>query len=519
MAENYFSERQSGDQAEYVPASDSIEVMLEQAQACLEESCFGDAAVIYEEILKVETDNVQAGFNLGLIRQVNGELPEAISCFSKVLEQEPGNFQVLCRLADAYREQGWWDEAVTTYRQAVRQDPDQAEIHYRLGLVYYHKGEKSAAADSYRRALEIDQFHAEAYYNLGIIHFEQGDYDLAVDCYEQALTARPDDIDTHYNLAVTRTRQGDLEGALGHYLQALELDPKDPGLHNSLGLIYKQLNKLDKAEACYRRALSLKPDYGYAYTNLAVVLHIADKIESAIECYAKAIEFGHQPEAADYMLAALSGVDRDSAPRDYVRTLFDSYAENFDHSLTKLLGYNSPDLLREMAGELLEPGRHFPKMLDLGCGTGLVGNCFRDIADHMIGVDLSSGMLDKAVDKDVYDELHCADILEFLADGDTDFDLVVAADVLIYIGALESFFGAVKRSLNPGGFLLLTVEKHEGEGDRSLRPSGRYAYANGYIERLAFANGFTVKTCREVDLRMEKNEWLKGNLFVLQVNR
>jgi predicted TPR repeat methyltransferase len=516
MEENYYQERQGGDRAQYVPAPDSIEIMLEHAFACLEENCYAEAAAIYEEVLKVETDNIHAGFNLGSIRRLNGELPEAISCFSMVLEQDPDNFEVLSRLAGAYRDQGRWDQAAATYRRALRREPGHADLHYNLGLVEYHRGESAAAVRSYRKTVELDHSHADAHYNLGVIHFEQGDYDQAVNSYERALTVRPDDIDTHYNLAVTLTRQGRFEAAADHYRKALELDPDDPCLHNSLGLIYKQLHELDKAEACCRRAVALRPDYGAAYTNLAVVLHTGDKIEQAIDCYAKAIELGHQPEAADYMLAALSGADRESAPRDYVRALFDSYADNFDHSLTRKLGYTSPTLLREMAAGLIEPGYKFRKAADLGCGTGLVGACFRDITDHLIGIDLSAKMLDKAAGKDLYDELHRGDILEFLADGDTGFDLVVAADVLIYIGALEPFFEAVKQCLAPHGYLMLTVEKHEGPGERCLRASGRYAYASEYIERLADSHGFAVKACREVDLRKEKDQWLRGCLFVLQ---
>ncbi|MCA1765985.1 MAG: tetratricopeptide repeat protein [Desulfobulbaceae bacterium] len=518
MEESYYSERQGVERSQYLPGPDSIEVMLEQAFACLEENCHAEAAAIYEEVLKVETDNIQAGFNLGLIRRMNGDLPEAISCFRTVLEQDPDNLEVLTRLGDAYRDQGWWEQAAATYRRALTREPRNVEVNFSLGLVNYHLGESAAAIRCYRKTVELDRFHADAYYNLGIVHFEQGDYDQAAQSYEQALDARPDDIDTHYNLAVTRSGQGDFAGAVVHYRDALELDPDDAELHNALGVIYRQLDELEKAEACYRRAITLRSDYGAAFTNLAVVLQAGDRIEEAIDCYAMAIELGHQPESAEYMIAALSGTDRDSAPRDYVRALFDSYADNFDHSLTRKLGYNSPALLREMAGGVLSPAKKFRKGVDLGCGTGLVGSCFRDITDHLIGVDLSAKMLDKAAAKDVYDELYCADILEFLADADTGFDLVVAADVLIYIGALEPFFAAVRKCLAPYGYILLTVEKHEGAGDRRLRASGRYAYASEYLERLADSHGLTVKACREVDLRKEKEQWLRGGLFVLQAN-
>jgi predicted TPR repeat methyltransferase len=468
--------------------------------------------------MMVDPDNIYACFNLGMIRQHNGELPGAISCYNAVLTQEPDNFQVLCQLADAYRDQGSWEKAAATYQCALIQDSNHADIHYNLGLVHYQQGALEEALRCYQQAVELDQAHAAAFYNLGIIHFEQGAYDLAINRYEQALAARPDDIDSHYNLAVTLTKQGNFEAAADHYQKALELAPNDAEMHNSLGVVCKQLKELGRAEACYRKAICLRPDYGAAYTNLAIVLQTIDRIDEAIVCYAKAIEFDHQAESAEYMLAALTGSGRDSAPRDYVRDLFDSYADNFDHSLAGDLGYNSPGLLREIAGELLGPNKQFLKVADLGCGTGLVGSRFRDIAKQMIGVDLSGKMLAKATEKGIYDELHCGDIVEYLDGYDGRFDLVIVADVLIYLGDLAPFFASVQNRIGLNGYLLFTVEKLQGTGDRQLQASGRYGYAKEYLVGLAGKYGFSVGACREVDLRKEKGRWLQGYLFVLRKN-
>jgi predicted TPR repeat methyltransferase len=515
MEENYTIEQRNSGPNSLLFSPENLEERLQQAFVCLGESLFAEAGAIYQEVLNFAPLNILACFNLGMLKQMNGELVAAISLYSKVLDQEPNNVQVLYQLANAYRDQGLWNKAAAAYQRALAQDPNQADIHYNLGLVRYYQKDLDAARQSYQKALELEQTRPEIYYNLGITHFEQGDYDLALASYQQALALSPDDIDTHYNIAVTLTRQGNLEAAADQYLQALARAHDDPELYNALGLILKQLKKLGGAETCYRKALDLRPDYGAAYTNLAVVLHIVGQIDQAVECYRKAIEFGHQPESAEYMVAALTGADRQSAPRVYVRDLFDSYAENFDKSLTKDLGYNSPILLREMADRLLGHKPQFERVADLGCGTGLVGDCFRDISRHMLGVDLSEKMLSKAEEKGGYDELHCADIVEFLTDYRGSFDLVVAADVLIYLGDLVPFFDAIHHSLELDGHLLLTIEKLIGPGDRHLLPSGRYAYAEEYLINLADRHGFSVVACQEVDLRREKGEWLKGSLLAL----
>lgn len=518
MEENHSIDQSKSKQTTPLSSPDSIEEMLQLAFTSLGENRFDEAASIYQEILQVDPNNIYACFNLGMINHNNGNLTQAISCYQSVLAQESNNFQVLCHLANAYRDQGCWGNAVATYKQALAQDYDHADVHYHLGVVYYHQGNMESAQQCYEQALKIDKSHANAFYNLGLLHFEQGAYGLATNYYEQALVHRPKDIDTHYNLAVAMTKQGKMEAAASHYIKALELDHNDAELHNSLGNIFKQLKCLEKAEICYREAINLRPDYGAAHTNLAIVLHTIGEIDQAIECYSKAIELGHQTESADYMMAALTGSNRDSAPHTYVQDLFDSYADNFDNNLTNDLGYKSPDLLKVLATELLGANHQFRNVADLGCGTGLIGSRFRNISNYMIGIDLSGRMLEKADKKGVYDELHRCDIVEFLDDYDGDFDLLIAADVLIYLGDLVPFFKSVDSRVEPMGHLLFSVEKLTGQGNRQLQTSGRYAYSKKYILNLANTYGFSVETCSEIDLRKEKDQWIRGYLFALQKN-
>lgn len=497
---------------------EAVEELLEKALACIGEELFSEAALIYRQVLKIEPGNIFACFNLAMLAHNNGEFTEAVSCYGRILAQEPDNFQVLCNLAHVYRDQGCLTEAIDVYKQAIKIELKHGDIHYNLGLLYYAQGNCAAAIQSYRQAIRLEQSKHQPFYNLAVIHFEQGDYGQALDCYQQALAICPDDIDIHFNMAIIRTRQGDYEVAADHYLQALALAPDDAELYNCLGLVFKQLKKFGSAETCYRQAIELRPDYGAAHTNLAVVMHNAGQIDQAIEYYSRAIALGHQVEPARYMLAALTGVDCESPPRDYVRNLFDSYADNYDRNLTEDLGYDSPRLFKEICGKLFGAEHHFARIADLGCGTGLVGSAIRDSGSYLVGVDLSGEMIGKAAEKNVYDELHCADIVDFLGEDDTLFDLVVAADVFIYLGDLLPFFQAVQGRIAADGHLLFTIEKNSGPGALRLQTSGRYCYSEDYLVTTAANHGLTVVYCQEVCLRKERGQWLTGSFFALRKN-
>jgi len=494
----------------------SIDEQFQQAIAHHGNGRLDRAEKVYRQILDLCPEHLYALFNLGIILHSRDELLEACECYRQVLALDGGNFQVYYYLANGCRDQGMWQEAVCNYEKALAMDPGHADAHYNLGITYYHQDEPDLAVACYEKALSFDPEHAHALYNLGIIHFERGDFDEAINSYEKSLIVRPDDVDTLYNLGVSLSKAGRFEEVANRYQQAIELAPDDAELHNALGKVFKHLHRLEEAAECYRQAIALRPEYGEAYTNLAVVLHVLDDIEAAIECYGKAIECGHEPESADYMLAALTGSNRQSTPRIYIRNLFDSYADHFEKSLTDELGYNTPKLLNEILIDLAGKEALFDRVLDLGCGTGLAGEKFRSVAVELVGVDISGKMLAKAEQKQLYDHLERADLIEFLDQLTESYDLLLAADVLIYLGELEGFFRAVSRRAAMGAYLLFSVEKHVGPGCWQLQRSGRYAHSREHIVELAERYGFTVEVCRESGIRRDRGEWVQGYLFCLR---
>jgi predicted TPR repeat methyltransferase len=497
--------------------SGSASELLDQALALHRGNRLAEAAFLYREVLATEPDHRQACFNLGTICQAGGDLPGAIAFYREVLNREPDNFQALYFLANALADQGCREEAIVTYQEAIGVDPAQADAHYNLGIIHYRQGEQAQAMACYREAVKLDPAHAASLYNLGIIHFERHEYEQAAGRYEQALAARPGDVDTLYNLAFTRAKQGQLPEAALHYHAAIDLAPGDAELHNALGSTLRKLDEPELAEGYYRQAVGLDPDYGSAWTNLATILHVLGRYEEAMDCYSRAIELDDRTESADYMLAALTGSNRQTSPRSYVRDLFDGYAENFDQSLVGNLEYNVPELLKKACLAQVGTEYRFRRAADLGCGTGLAGVQFRELVGELSGVDLAGKMVAKAAERGIYDQLVCSDINDFLAAGnDADFDLVFAADVLIYLGELEAFFRQVRGRLEPGGYLVFSTEILTGAGDYQLQKSGRYAHSESYLRAISARHGFTVAGCEEANLRKEKDQWLRGYLVVLR---
>ena len=315
----------------------------------------------------------------------------------------------------------------------------------------------------------------------------------------------------HFRLALLFSDTGRLPDALAALDKSIELQPDNARAHNNRGLILHQLERLEEAEAAYRQALDLDPHLEQPYLNLGAILERHGKIRETFQLYESAIAHGLDAGLFGQHIAALAGRATDRAPDGWVRTTFDYFAPSFDARLSGL-GYAVP---QQLAAALMA---HLPAgaidIVDLGCGTGLCGLALAQRKRHLVGVDLSEKMLALARARGLYDELCVSEIHEWLRMSPaTRFDLVIAADVLIYIGVLVDLFKEVARVLRPGGWFAFSTEECEVK-DFLLLPTGRYAHSESYVRRLANA-AFAVIAAEPVTLRTDPVRPIAGRLYLL----
>ena len=232
------------------------------------------------------------------------------------------------------------------------------------------------------------------------------------------------------------------------------------------------------------------------------------QLDAAARSFEKAIELGADPELHAYYLASVRGGPAPTtAPRRYVEALFDDYAADFQSHLLDQLGYRAFEVLLR---PVVDSGRRFRAALDLGCGTGLCATLLQSCCDVIDGVDLSAKMLEQAARLGLYRELIRAELGEFLAATDRRADLVVAADVLIYVGDLAGMMAWVARLLEPDGVFAFTVELSTDGSDLQLHPSLRYAHSERSVRRLAEQSGLRIDELRQTALRQELGQAVQG---------
>ncbi|MBF0094512.1 MAG: tetratricopeptide repeat protein, partial [Alphaproteobacteria bacterium] len=416
--------------------------------------------------------------------------------------------------AVAHQLAGRLDEAVANYRKGLESQPDYAEAHYNMALALHGLGRWDEAVASLRRALDIDPAYVDAHNNLGSVLYGLGHLDEAVVSFRRALELRPDLAATHNNLGSALYRLGRQEEAEASVRRALDLRPDFAEAHFNLGNILQRTNRLEEAVAHYERSLSLKPDFKGIPSNLDTALYLlasAGRREAALEGANAWARIDPDDPIAGHVLAALQGGEA-SPPRasdGYVAALFDGFAERFDDVLAGL-NYRAPALIAGMV--MRETFSAAPDVLDAGCGTGQVGQLLRPRARTLVGVDLSREMLSRAAGRGVYDRLHRGELTAFMAAHPAAFDVITAADVLIYFGDVAPLFSAAAAALRPGGLVAVSAEEltDAAAGDWRLQLHGRYRQRESYLRHcLASAGLAPVRFERHV-LRSESGQDVEG---------
>ncbi|MBI1393406.1 MAG: methyltransferase domain-containing protein [Alphaproteobacteria bacterium] len=296
--------------------------------------------------------------------------------------------------------------------------------------------------------------------------------------------------DRRYAFAAALSEAGDHLAAADLLRQTLELTPHWAVAWRALGRALSAGGEMAGAAAAYRKALAADPD---------------DQLGASLE------------------LARLdAGAAVNAAPPAWIAALFDAYAPTFDNALVETLDYRAPQLIAARLAALIGRPAGWGRALDLGCGTGLMAEALARRAGWLEGVDLSAGMLEAARAKSLYDaldqdDLHAALIRRSMADAPA-FDIILAADVLIYAGDLAPIATAAAAQLAPGGRIAVTLEALEPDlapdVDWRLRESLRFAHSRAYARRVFTQAGLQVDALDAVTLRLDRGEPVAGWLVV-----
>ena len=410
---------------------------------------------------------------------IEGNTKKAIAKVKKLLLFYPNSsllFNIQGLLSSGLKN---FDSALENYDKAIEKNPNFVEPYFNKGNAMRDNGNLNSALQCYKKAIKIKPDYAEVYNNMGNVFTDLGDFSSAVKSYREAIKIKPEYADTHYNLAVSLNDIGETTAALKSYNNALKINPELINAIYNKGNIYKKIGNAQFALDCYKKVLKLNPNH----------------------------------QQAAHLLASLIGETTKSAPTVYVEKLFDGYAPQFEHSLVGELEYKVPKKLTKIILDNHLTGT-LGSVLDLGCGTGLMGLEIKKFCNFLEGLDISNAMLEQARQKNVYNKLSHREILDFLSLETLNFDYFIFADVFTYVGDLSDLFKLIKTRNKFGGKLAFSTEDNEEVGF-FLEKTGRYSHSYKYIESLCKKFNYRILYFESINLRKQNNSFLTGKLYLL----
>ncbi len=407
-------------------------------------------------------------------------------------------------------------DPLAAVQAALRQDPNNPALYNSLGCIYYKQGRLNDAIPIFEKAIRLGPQSWEAHYNLANCFIKREQLSQAISHYIAALEINPNHPDIQVNLAMTYVSEGNYTDALPWLEKAAGRQPEFAELQGHLAQAYLEVGMPEKAIDQYIKAVNLSPERSEWQHNLAVLYLRDNQQQKALEHFTKSLQLNPDNPTAQHMINALQQESGTESPRQYVQELFDQYASYYNKHVSDKLNYKVPSLLRQAVGEQLPINKGQQRVLDIGCGTGLCGVYFRDLAVYMSGIDLSYEMLQHALSSQAYDSLCCGDVNQNIPGaGLKYFDIALAADVFVYIGDLHNIFSLVSSGLVDGGLFAFTVEQLSA-GDLKLQTSGRFAHSKVYIQRQSSEHGFKVLSHSTVTLRHDNEAEILGEMFVIQ---
>ena len=502
---------------------------------------------LFYKAIMLNPDNIEAHNNNGLVLEILGDLEGAKQSFRKTILIDKNFAEGHHNLGLSLKCIGENRAAIESYARAIEINPKYFVAHNNLGNALSSLGKLEESIKSYRRAIKINPNFAEAYFNMGNVFRSLHLPKKAIGSYRIALKNKPDFAEAHNYLGATLNIIGETRNGIKEFEKAIQLKPDYAEAHNNLGKAFYYIGKIEDSLNAYDKAVFHKADYAEAYYNRAVLLfHIGRNKESikdymvaldinpkyseahyglgnawnligekkkALTNYNKAIQINPKHLSSKYMVASLTGKTVLNAPKEYICNLFDNFAGKFDNFLIQKLNYKGPEHLVDLFVKEFGHQMKYSIALDIGCGTGLAGKAFRPYVHFMIGIDLSTRMIERAKEKRIYDELVVEDFSKVLWQSKRIYDLFICADIFIYFGDLAEIFQSLQNRSREKSLLIFSTEHFHGEGF-SLSRFGRFAHSRNYIQSLIDLYGFELISFKTGNLRNEGTKWVEGGFYL-----
>jgi predicted TPR repeat methyltransferase len=491
-----------------------VDGLVQRAQQALANGQLAQARDMCLQALQQQANHPLALHVLGAIA-LHADRPDvAVDFFRRAEAAQPENAALHCDLATAWRETGHGTEAIRHYRLALALQPDLALAREMLEETLAAAGNKGVGAVG-----DVPDAEYVTALNDRAARVAKTNPLLAIQLFGCSLDAAPEQPAVLVHMGALCVQQGQWRGAVDVLRSAVRLGRRTADVWHNLAKALRKRSLLEEALEAARESQALDPADMDVQLTMKQILQDVQGRDALVARLRKDLAAHPDSEEIRFQLATVTDdVDLSTMPLERVRKLFDGYAGNFEKHLLTGLKYRGHEQLWEAVAGLTEGvmGAKTLDILDLGCGTGLCGVKFKPLARYLKGVDVAPAMIEQARKRGIYDDLETGELAVALAREAGRNDLILAADVLEYVGNLEGTFAAAAKALRAGGWFAFTVEKTDQPGFVFSRRTHTFAHSLTYVRELAEKFGLREISAREHVMRVEGRTPLQAWAIVLR---
>ena len=489
---------------------------FQQAQILLSQN---NAEAAKDVLLKYSRKNktsLDTKYLLCMCHAIIGELDDALALANPLVKAKPNNTEYFKLLGSINHGLKNYDKAISFFERALTIKPNDFQTLSNIASSLIEINEHVKAESYFKKSLAIQENQPDALTNYGLLLQRNVEIDKAIDMHNKALLFMPEHNLALYNLAYALNEKGEYQASLNIYQKLIEISPNHSRALCDIAYVYGKLNKHEISLSFLERAKLITPNDTNVHLKLGLTHKLSNNLKDAEASFKEAIRLDPDNQTAKYHLASINGdSSMTSSPDKYVKDLFDGYAETFDSQLIGQLKYKTPELIGDMVKKHINDTQKY-KTLDLGCGTGLAGIYLKNISDYMVGIDLSSKMLKKAEQRNIYNELIVSGIEQYFETHDFQPNIVVSADVFVYIGDISKIFKDVSKSLQDDGLFVFSTEDTQDSNLFILKESGRFAHNENYIHSLADTYDLKLIDSQKTIIRYDAGKPIHGQIYLLK---
>ncbi|WP_440672499.1 tetratricopeptide repeat protein [Candidatus Pelagibacter sp. HIMB1715] len=148
---------------------------------------FIKAKNLYEKILNINPNFLDAKNNLGLVLLAENDYLNARKIFQDVVETNPKIISAQYSLGFIFKKIGDYENSIKSFKNVIKINSNQLNTNYNLGLIYKDIGDQKNAEKHFKEEIRLNPRFVDAHNNLGIVFSSLGNYEEAINCFINAL--------------------------------------------------------------------------------------------------------------------------------------------------------------------------------------------------------------------------------------------------------------------------------------------------------------------------------------------